>query len=145
MKCIDYEIIQKYIDGETTNEETESITRHIDKCPKCANNITEQKKFADIIKREMESLVDISDEIPEFVNRRPRIWRQNLKIKHYLYAVSAACAIFAFIFFYSAKKSENEYRLIYSYYGEFDSNKPYSQQEIVIKIIDSKGKIVEFN
>jgi len=64
MNCIDADIIQRYIDGETNVLETEQIEKHIADCSSCADQIEERKAFAKIIKTDLQKLVDQPVEIP---------------------------------------------------------------------------------
>jgi hypothetical protein len=61
-----------------------------------------------------------------------------------LYAVSAACAIFLIVHLFPKQQSkEKEIQLIYSFDGDFDANRTVSQQEMVILMINSDGKVIE--
>jgi predicted anti-sigma-YlaC factor YlaD len=144
MKCIDNELIQKYIDGETKLQETDLIEKHVAHCSKCVQNIKEQKTFAENIKLKIRQLDKQPVFIPEFVKPDAQKRDLNLKIRHIVYAVSAACAIFLFVFLLPKQSKETDFLMIYCLEGDFDSNKPFSQQEMVIKIIDSNGKIVDY-
>ena len=146
MKCNDNELIQKYIDGETTLSESKQVEKHIADCRSCIQNIEEQKTFTDYIKKEIGRWGKQPLVIPEFLAPIPKKNKLKLKIKHYYYAVSAACVIFLLLFLFPEQKSkEKETRLIYGFCGDFDSNLPVSQQEMTIIIIDSNGKVIESN
>ena len=145
MKCIDKTLIQSYIDGETNPQETEMIKNHISGCAKCATIIEEQRTFAQNIKKSIDKLVSEPIKIPDFITSAPKKRRYKINIRHLVYLTSAACAIIAVLFLFPKKSHETEYRLIYCYDGYFDSNKPYSQQEMVIKVIDHNGKIVTYD
>ena len=146
MKCIDNELIQKYIDGETTLSESKQVEKHIADCYLCAQNIKKHKAFADCIKKEIGHWGKQPLVIPEFVVPIPKKHKLRVKIKYYFYAVSAACAIFLLIFLFPEQKNnEKDTRLIYGFYGDFDSNLPVSQQEMTIIMIDSNGKVIECN
>jgi len=145
MKCINDELIQKYIDGETTPQEAGRIEKHLTDCSQCAKKIEEQKAFADRIKRDIKNLDSQPIVIPGFVTPAIRKRKLNPKIKHYFYAVSAACVIFLIVMLFPKQREEREVRLIYGFDGDFDSNRPVSQQEMVIMMIDANGKFVECN
>ena len=145
MKCIDNTLFQNYIDGETTPQEAEMIKKHINGCAKCSQKIEEQRIFATNIKTNINKLANETIIIPEFVAPVRKTLSHHLKIRHLVYAVSAACAIIAVLFLYpKPSNNKQEYALIYCFDGEFDSNKTYAQQEMVIKIIDSNGKIISY-
>jgi len=66
MKCIKDEIIQKYIDGETTARETAAIEKHAETCSFCAQKIENQRVFAKQMKEKMGSWENFPTVIPEF-------------------------------------------------------------------------------
>lgn len=149
MKCIDNELIQRYIDGETDFQETARIKKHLTDCPQCASNVEEQKTFVEAIKREIDKMGKQTVTIPEFVAPSVHKYRFNIKFRHYIYAASAACAIFLIVFLNREQSVEprnnTEIQLIYSFDGDFDSNRTVSQQEMTIIMIDANGKIIEYN
>jgi predicted anti-sigma-YlaC factor YlaD len=148
MKCIDDEVIQKYIDGETNSRETAEIEKHLANCSPCAQNIEEQRAFADAVKNRIENWSSQPVVVPEFVATVVPKRKLNVKIRHYIYAASAACAallLFFLISEHNGKNRENEIQLIYTFVGDFDANRTISQQEMTIIVIDANGKIVEYN
>jgi len=145
MKCIDDELIQKYIDGEAHSEEVLRIEKHVASCPQCARKIEEARAFSDGIKRKIGHWGRQPVVIPEFVMPVTGKRKLNVKIKHYIYAVSAACAIFLIVSLFPGQKSEKEIRLMYNFDGDFDANRPVSEQEMSIIMIDADGRIVECN
>ena len=144
MKCIDDELIQKFIDGETDSQETGQIEKHLAGCSQCARNVEEKRTFTDDIKRALRQ--DIGIIVPGFVKPVFRKRRLNLKIRHYIYAASAAAAVLLFLFLFPERKElhPNSLHLIYSLDGDFDSNKTVSQQEMIFIVIDADNKIVTF-
>jgi ribosomal protein S19 len=147
MKCIDDELTQKFIDGETDVQETARIRKHLTECTQCAQKVEEQRTFTETIKRELGNLGKQSVIIPEFVTPTIRTHRFNRKIRYYIYAASAACVISFVVFLLREQSTEPErnIQLIYCFDGEFDSNKTVSQQEMTIVMIDANGKILEYN
>jgi len=148
MKCINDELIQKYIDGEASVREVGRIEKHIANCSLCAQKVEEQRTFAGAVKRNINNMGRRPVIIPEFIAPVTSIRRIN--IKTYLYAVSAACVIFLVIFLFhdhnknESKNDNKEIRMIYGLEGDYDSNRTVSQQEMVIMMIDSNGKITEY-
>ena len=173
MKCIDDELIQRYIDGETNLLETEQIEKHIAVCSPCAGIVEEKKAFANAIKNELQKLGNRFVVVPEFTVpttrtearsasstklkhpfpeacRRERGLRQahpRFNLKYIVYAVSAAC-VAAFMLFVllpeRQEKVEESQILMYSVIKDFDANRPYSQQETSIYMIDGDGKIIDY-
>ena len=147
MKCIDDELIQKYIYGETDARETDRIEKHLADCSRCVQNIEEQRAFAGAVKRDIGSMCKQAVAIPGFVAPTARKYRLNAKIRYCIYAVSAACAVFLIVFLRNAQNAETQQsiQMIYSFDGDFNSNKTVSQQEMAIIMIDADGNIVEYN
>ena len=145
MKCIDDELIQRFIDGETDSQETERIEKHLAGCAQCARNVEEQRAFTNAIKRKLRQEIEVI--VPEFFKPVSRTRRLNLKIRHYIYAASAAAVLLIFVLRPEQNKEElnTVVQLIYSFDGDFDSNKTVSQQEMTFFMITSDGKVVEFN
>jgi hypothetical protein len=107
----------------------------------------EELAFAEHIKNKMEDWCKTPAVIPEFVAPNLSTRRFNIKIKNYIiYAASvAACVAFLILFLPLRKNKANEFQMIYCLEGEFDSNRPFAQQEMTIRIFDANGRIVEYN
>ena len=151
MKCINNELIQKYIDCETNSQETANIEKHLTECTKCLKKVEEQKAFSDVIKRETGLWYSQPVIIPEFITPVSHKHKISVKIRHIIYAASAACAILLIVLMLPERNENKEdtqlttVHFIYTIDGDYDSNKPMTQQEMVIKIIDSNGKIITYN
>ena len=145
MKCIDDELIQRFIDSETDSQETERIEKHLADCAQCARSVEEQRAFAGVIKSRVESWGSQPVIIPEFVAPVSRKNKLNLKIRHYIYAVSATTAVLLFLFLFPERNElhPNTLHLIYSFDGDFNSNRTVSQQEMTIRVIDADGNTIE--
>ena len=145
MKCIDDELIQKIIDGETDSQETTLIEKHLAECAPCVRNVEEQRAFACVIKNKIESWGSQPVIIPRFINPVSRKNKLNLKIRHYIYAVSATTAVLLFLFLFPERNElhPNTLHLIYSFDGDFNSNRTVSQQEMTIRVIDADGNTIE--
>jgi len=144
MNCIDTDIIQRYIDGETDVRETEQIEKHIADCSSCANQIEEQKAFTNAIKTDLQKLVQPVD-IPEF--SVPTTLKRRLNFKRMAYFAAAACVAFVMMFVLLPerhKEDENNFLMMYSVITDFDANRTFSQQEKSVFVTDRNGNIVEF-
>lgn len=145
MNCIDDELIQRYIDGEANLQEAEFVEKHVVHCSKCARDIEEQREFSTAIKRNIACLDIQPVMIPAFVAPVARKHKLSIKIRHYLYAASAACVLFLIIFLIPKRTVAKEVQLIYCFEGDFDSNQPVSKQEMVIRMIDPDGNVTEYH
>ena len=146
MKHIDDEIIQKYIDNEASQEEVDYINDHILSCSGCEKAVDEQRQLSVEIREVINLLNEEEIEIPEFVKSGKKRKKQLRMI--YLFstcAASVACVL-AFLLLYPKEKNMDNYeRLFYNTEFEFDANRSVTQQNIVIKILDSEGNLSEYN
>lgn len=145
MNCISDEIIQYYIDNELTPEDRAGTEKHLTDCPECRKRLEEQRQLASFLKEANTETFEM--EIPAFVPPSPKrelpLWKRRL----YLYpGVAACCALLIYIMVHSSHKQvlpEAEYSIFYNLEGEFDSNKPFSQQDLQLYAVDRNGNIVE--
>lgn len=144
MKCISEELIQKYIDNETSDKEVVYINNHLSVCVKCAEKIEKYRESASNIKQLVNLLDEKEIKIPEF--KKPVLQKKmiNPKLKKIIYFSAAACILIFFLIL--SQKQKNDVEIIYSYdlESEYNANLPLSEQEMVIEIIDSKGKLIKY-
>jgi hypothetical protein len=147
MSCIKKDIIQKYIDRETSLAELTQVENHIAVCEKCAARADHQRRLAQGVRKTLNQLSEETIHIPSFVMPAEPVKKRLITIKRFIYLAAAVC-IFLFIIIISQKKEpENHAEIILIEPGfapEFDANRPVSQQQIVITIIDSKGNKTEY-
>lgn len=146
MKCIDENMIQKFIDGETNSTEDTFINEHISNCDKCFENISNQRELANNIKRAINKLGNDEIDFPEF--KAPVAQQTTIKknITRFIYTISAACILILFFFIlHNQDNSEQEkIILIYNLESDFNANLPVSEQDMVIQIIDSEGNFTTY-
>lgn len=144
MNCIDEQLLQKYIDGECTENEKTLVKQHLSDCTICAHALAEKEELSVEIKWAINSLTNGNVEIPAFKNTNPISKGKNLKL--IIYSLSAAC-ILLFILFFVDKKIEfnqKEITIVQSIPREVDANRPASEQEFVIEVYDGKGNYKEY-
>ncbi len=145
MKCLNDEIIQIYIDGETSAEENLQVKTHIESCQSCAQKVETLKARSIQLKTWMNTIDKTDIEIPVF-SPSPIVQRKrNTTLRKWVYAASAACIVILLTLF--LQKPKENTNLMYSSYevaGEFNANLPLSEQEMEIVIISEDGKIVTF-
>lgn len=144
MICIKNEIIQKYIDGETSPEELTLIENHLKSCSSCAQKIEHQKKLAIGIKNVLNELSDEIIKIPKFSAPKPKT-KGNIK-RRIIYTLSAACILF-FVLIITKKKApetRKEVTIIQSFEWEVDANQPVTNQQLSINVIDGDGNLTEY-
>ncbi len=146
MKCIEEEDIQRYIDQETTIEETKYIEFHIASCIDCKQKYLNHKKLCDEFVHSFNKIHSHEIIIPEF--KYPKAPKRSLKSKYkkLVYTISAASIIaFAYFYFNNTNAGYKENLYMNSYDEIFDANKSIGQQGIMITISDADGQTTEFN
>lgn len=159
MNCINEGLIQKYIDGEATVQETSVIKEHRAVCSVCEENIIAQQKRSQSIKNAMDLLLDDSRERPndlkpEFPNRciESKSKKGNNKtIRRTIYTgIAASLLLFSFFFFLEEDSNPNlmmeeQIMLVQASDREVDANRSVLEQDFVINIIDPNGNVTEYS
>ena len=165
MKCIDDELIQKYIDNEVSLEDAANIDEHLLSCAECRYAVDKQKKLVgevrDVINlfqvdaieiptfnipvkdsKEVRPVKDVRIKLPVIGERKNR----RAFLRWSLIAVSAACILVCVLFTLRPEKNTpiDPDILLYGAENEFDANRSISQQDIVVKMVDSEGNIYEY-
>lgn len=144
MNCIDEQLLQKYIDGECTENEKIVVNQHLSSCLVCSRKHDEREKVSVEIKQAISSLTIEYIEIPAFQNANITHTRKNLKL--IIYSLSAAC-ILLFVLFVVDKRIESnqkEITIVQSILREVDANRLASEQEFVLEVYDGKGHCTEY-
>ncbi len=143
MRCISDVIIQKFVDKESSEKENSIVHSHLETCGKCAKKVEERRYTANHIKELIGSLSKNEIQLPIF--QEPENQRKTLYIhfKKVVYVASAACLLILFLIFHQKPKDEIEFIYSYEIESEYNANLPLSEQEMVIEIIDSKGKLIK--
>lgn len=144
MNCIDDQLLQKYIDSESTENESIEVKQHLSLCPACMQRLAEREKLSAEIKKALNCLTIEKMEIPAFRNSNTR--SVNRTIKFLIYSLSAAC-ILLFVLFIVDKGIESQQKeitIVQSIAVEVDANRPASDQEFVIEVFDGKGQRTEY-
>lgn len=143
MKCIDNEILQRYIDKELNPAEQSEVKKHLLECSHCKKKMEQQMQFISFLKAV--NIDESSINIPPFIisASQPKIYRW----KRYLYpALAACCALLLITIHFMQKTTTQEgYIILYDMEGGFDSNIPFSQQELRMYVIDKDGNRVEIH
>ena len=135
MKHLDNSLIQKYIDNELAEFEAKEADAHLENCELCRHQIEQRKCFSEKIKSSLDSLVPNENLIPEFVfKNHPYQKRKALKIA-IISSLSTACAmilILLVIKFSKPKTNDNEFIFDYYTIGDYDANKPFTEQDLAV-------------
>ncbi len=147
MKCINHDLIQKYIDREASPAEIARVEEHITICEQCAAKLNHQSKLASEIRKLMNLDAAYVIETPVFIKPRGDIRKPVYTIKRLAFEFSAACFVLVVIFF-SQKNGPHLINgitnIIPAFATEIDANRPVTQQQMVITIIDPEGNVSEY-
>lgn len=146
MRCIDSNLIQKYIDEELTPEEAVLIEGHIKYCKACKAKISKQRKLATHVKGTLNLLTEEPIDIPEFEIPQNREKMQVLRSRRLIYGVAAACIAVLLLIIFQNKDTaveNNEYIMQIVEY-DYDANRSLSDQELIIELIDPEGNLSEY-
>ncbi len=148
MSCLKDEQIQKFIDGESTEEEAGLIEKHLAVCGECAAKVRGQKRLAVFMRKNINSLAPKAVEIPAIAPLPGRMKRQIFSLKKLVYMVSAACIILFVLFISHRKEIKNKDDIFFNQYYDRDSynaNHTLLQQPLVIHFYDGKGNVKKYN
>lgn len=142
MNCIDKITIQKYIDKECSNIEKAAIKEHLSDCSSCQTNYTQLQDQSISIKKALYLLNSNTCEIPAFLKPAKTKFQ---KIEQYIiYSLSAAC-LTLFVWILVDKTNQiTQNQIAINPTLEFDSNKPITEQALVISFVDADGNHSEF-
>lgn len=147
MSCITNELIQKYIDDEISLEESVSVKQHLANCEFCESKLIAQQNLVIDIKSTLNLLTENTIDIPPMVlpfqvNRRRLVLKRRL-----VYALSAACVLLFFVMIFPTNRDlkQNEISMLQSFDEDYDANLPFSQQKMIINVVDPTGKVIEFH
>ncbi len=135
MNCINRELIQKYIDGETNSEEQLLIEQHTSVCSQCLLELNSRRKYSEQFRNMIQCSETKKMDIPEF--KVPKNFKTGWYsiAKLLIYTSSAACIIFFIAFFLIQEQKEETPLLYLTMETEYDANLPLQEQEMDIKLI----------
>ncbi len=144
MRCISDELIQKFVDKEASVKENSVVESHLSACRKCAKKIEEKREVLSYITGLLNSLNNSEIQVPIFKKPEHHKKRLRIQLKKFAYVASAACLLILFFVFYEKPKDNIKFVYLYNVESEYNANLPLSEQEMVIEIIDSKGKLIKY-
>jgi len=157
MKCIDTDILQKYLDGEVSTDEKTGVETHLATCNLCSFRLAQLQGRADRIKKLLNTQSDaevVLPPLPSNMNGKLSVNVLDVEaagesrvkrplLKRWTIGLSAACLL-GMVFLYKPLvcRSENQEVIrMQREIVEVDANRPYSEQETVMTIIDESGKV----
>jgi hypothetical protein len=144
MRCISDELIQKFVDNEASAKENSIVESHLSTCSECAEKVEEKRNAASRIKGLISSLNKNDIQVPIFQEPENEKKTLHIQLRKFVYVASAACLLVLFLVFHQKPRDEIEFVYSYDIEGEYNANLPLSEQEMVIEIIDSKGKLIKY-
>ena len=146
MRCIESDLIQKYIDEEVTPEESVLIEGHIKHCEACMAKIRNQRKLVTHVRDTINLLAEETVDIPEFEIPQSRKKMHAITSRRLIYSVAAACIIILLLIIFQNKESvpENNEYFMQLVEHEYDANRSLSEQKLIIEIIDPEGNLSEY-
>ena len=146
MKCIESDLIQKYIDEELTSKEVVLIEGHIKHCKACTAKISNQLKLVTHVKDTINLLTEETVDIPEFEIPQSRKKMHDIRSRRLIYGVAAACIAILLLIIFQNKETvaENNEYFMQLVEHEYDANRSLSEQKLIIEIIDPEGNLSEY-
>ncbi len=145
MNCIKEEMIQRYIDGETSPAESGNIKKHLLICKSCMSRVEKQRELASALKKSLQLSEINSDEVPVFELREKLTGKRYFTGKRIFYYVAAACTSVLLLFLIPKKKNAQHQNGVEISLGlGVDANRPVSQLPVTLRIIDENGKVTEY-
>ena len=157
MKCIDTDILQKYLDGEVSTDEKTGVETHLATCNLCSFRLAQLQGRAERIKSLLNTQSDVEVVLPPLPSNmngklsvnvldveapgETRVKRPLLK--RWTIGLTAACLL-GMVFLYKPLvcRGENQEMIrMQRQIVEVDANSPYSEQETVMTIVDESGKV----
>lgn len=157
MTCIKDDMLQKYLDRESSIDENLRMDEHLNHCTVCAKRLEQLQIRANRIKDLILSMEEEMDEVkrplPNLFEGRTSIsasqdihriepsengWKP---LKRVFLGIGVACAL-ALVFILTPKaypEKSQDVLLMQQEFVEIDANRPYSEQETTITVIDTDG------
>lgn len=146
MSCISSEDIQIYIDGEATPTQSAMVKKHLLSCEKCAEKIILQQSLSAGVKKAIHLLTEDTVLIPLMAKPSRPIKRKYATSRRLIYIFSAACLLFlVYLNIHKpVSESQNKTIIVSGTEWEVDANRPLSQQELILNVVDAEGNVTEY-
>lgn len=157
MNCIDTDILQKYLDGEVSTDEKTGVEAHLSSCDLCTFRLAQLQGRSERIKNVLNFGLDsaaVVPPLPSYMNGKLSVNGTDVKatdetrakrplLKRWTIGLSAACVL-GLVFLYKPLvcRGENQEMVrMQREIVEVDANRPYSDQETVMTVIDESGNV----
>lgn len=157
MKCIDTDILQKYLDGEATTDEKTGVEAHLTTCELCTFRLAQLQGRSERVKKLLNYGMDMEAALPSLpsnLNGKLPVNTTDVKatddtrakrplLKRWTIGLSAACLL-GLVFLYrplDCRSANKDFVRMQREIVEVDANQPYEDQETTLSIIDSEGNV----
>jgi hypothetical protein len=144
MKCINEEQMQRYLDNESGQIESEEIRKHLVQCRSCSTSFNEHNERRVKAKRSLDLLFTQQAHIPEFKVPVRTTQLRGVIIKYILPLVAAAGLLLLVLLRPNNKADKipsNELLLQSLISAEFDANKPVTEYPLIMTVIATDGSL----
>jgi anti-sigma factor RsiW len=140
MNCIDTYILQSYLDGELSASGKLAVEKHLASCTSCVQRLESLRKRSKIVKGlfRLEEIDPPVFEVNQPMEKHPVLTSRmkQLLFSRWTYALTAACILGA-VFLYKpsvCNGMSSQPLLMRQELDEVDANRPYEEQQTVIKL-----------
>jgi hypothetical protein len=146
MSCIKDDSLQRYMDGESDKKEISHISRHVENCSFCRERLKINQTRADAIKSTLNRVIPEIVETPLFVISTVPSFKNSTPVRVLFFDLAAACIIFLTFFLLpkNAYQKSDDIFILPGFASDVDANRPASEQDMVMQIVDADGHVSEF-
>ena len=139
--------MQRYVDEAFSFQERIYAANHILKCESCSGRIEQLKKRKRAIIHALDNTAGSKlSHIPEFIPDTTRTRILYPWILRWVVPVAAASMVLAIIIpsLWSKHEEKDQIIVVRDYTTDVDANRPITEQEVVLKMVDENGNITEW-
>lgn len=144
MKCYSETFIQKYIDGELPIKDASQFEVHSIDCQMCARNLDIQQKRTRAFKSIINTMASDEVDVPTFSVPVLKCKSKFSRYQSLISIVAAAAVIIVALIFSPFFCENNNVIVVQNITDEVDANKPISEQQLSILVVDPSGKAETF-
>lgn len=157
MKCIETDILQKYLDGEVSTDEKTGVEAHLATCDLCSFRLAQLQGRSERVKKVLNFGLDsdaVVPPLPSYMNGKLSVNGSDVEatgetramrplLKRLTIGLSAACVL-GLVFLYKpldCRSANKDFVRMQREIVEVDANQPYEDQETTLSIIDTEGNV----
>ena len=157
MKCIETDILQKYLDGEVSTDEKTGVEAHLATCDLCSFRLAQLQGRSERVNKVLNFGLDsdaVVPPLPSYMNGKLSVNGSDVEatgetramrplLKRLTIGLSAACVL-GLVFLYKpldCRSANKDFVRMQREIVEVDANQPYEDQETTLSIIDTEGNV----